>query len=315
MAWIISVPGMRSLSCRRTAFVISERLPFCDQRGGEPAAAEERRRGAVRARAAAALAAAHMPPRMQAAADAAGRAGPSGGRTAGPSAAGDVAQTALPGAGRGRGWARPCPDFAALHRAWAARLAAAARPSAARSPCAAADRLTVARACGAAAAAGPGGACLAAGASGSVPARGLREAPAARASAAGAGGRLARRPLTPAAGCACPMPGARRPGGAPAAADCGQSAARAQRKRAGHATQRWPGRAAGQGLGRLSDPGCLGTRGRGGGRGCAGACLAALQRNFAALRLHVRAELRAEALAADAAKLRRAVEGFAGPGA
>ena len=301
------VPGTRTLSCSRHA---SEPHSPCDQRGGEPAAAEERRRAAARARAAAALAAAHMPQRMQAAADAARQAGTPGVQPAGPPSVGDVGRAALSGAGRGRGWARPCPDFAALHRAWAARLAAAARPPAACSPCAVADRLAAARACGAAAAAGPGAACLAGGASGSAPACGACEAP-----AAGAGGGLVSRPLRTAAGGASPPPSARRPGRVPAAAGCEQSAARAQCKRAGHMAQRRPGQAAGQGLGRPLDLGCLDTQGRGAGRGCAGACLAALQRNFAALRQHVRAELRAEALAAGAAKLRRALDDFSGPGA
>lgn len=45
---------------------------------------------------------------------------------------------------------------------------------------------------------------------------------------------------------------------------------------------------------------------------CSGACIGALQRHFAALRGHVRAEVHAEQLVADAAGLRLLVERFLG---
>lgn len=313
------------------------------QRGAELAAAEAARRLAVQHRAIAGLTAARMPARMQAAADAARRSGHALPQTLHPTLAADpaaacsaaqahagaaissprtgaaarsaagvsptaTAQRGREGAGaaggaldttagcglraahrHARGWARPVPDFAALHVAWAGRLSAAraalahtavkpfrlgvrpARRLASREMLARTERM-----------AGPAKACaLRVGSPGGAEAAPVLpceqplgetagDAAASHADAADASDarpeQRRRSPLSPVAG--------RLEGGQPTPDPI----------RSG-AQETLPGRAG----------------------GCTGACLAALQRNMAALRSHTCAELHAERLAAEAAALHHRV--------
>ena len=312
------------------------------QRGAELAAAEAARRLAVQRRAVPALAAARMPARMQAAADAArglGRVLPqtldrnlavdpaaacsaaqahagaavssprtraaahsaAGASPAAPAQQGTERAGAAVGAvhsaggcGLGaaprhaRGWARPVPDFAALHASWAGRLSAArgalahtavkpfrlgvrpARRLASKETVAKRESLgEPAMACGP-----QTGSLGSAEAAPSYP----NEAQPLGVTAAASHADSADAPDGRPEGCGSPAPlstvAERLEGGQPTPAPAHSG----PRKTLPHA------------LGRAG--------------GCTGACLAALQRNMAALRSHTCAELHAERLAAEAAALR-----------
>ena len=313
------------------------------QHGTELAVGDAARRLAVLQRAAAALAAARMPARMQAAADAARGLGHALPQTLKPNPAADppaacsaaqahmgaassgphtnaaavspataspaapaqqernvagAAGGALGSAGRcglwaaprhARGWARPVPNFAALHAAWAGRLSAAraalahtavkpfrlgvrpARRLASKETLAGVECLAEpAKACGPWVGS-PGGAQAA------------TDLPCALPLGKPAGGAAASHDSADATDArpeGCRLPAPLSPASEPL--EGGQPIPNAVRVGP-----------------RETLPHALGRTG-----GCTGACLAALQRNMAALRSHTCAELHAERLVAEAAALR-----------
>lgn len=313
---------------------------FALQRGAELAAAEAARRLAVQRRAAAALAAARMPARMQAAADAARgldraltqtlkpepAADPAAARSAAQAHAGAAvssartsaavhpaagvgpaapAQQGIGGAGaaggarhsaggcghgaaarHARSWVRPVPDFAALHAAWAGRLSAARAALAHtavkpfRLGLHPARRLASKEALA-------GTECMA------EPAKACGPRVGSPGSAEAAPGSPCAQPLGETAG-----------GAAASHADSAHASdARPECRRLPALLSAVPERLEGRDHIILSPqetlPNALGRAG-----GCTDACLAALQRNMAALRSHTCAELHAERLAAEAAALR-----------